>query len=63
GREESGLGVWTINYPKIGVTVSHNLSGFVEGQLVDLWVQNKPPTPIALPARAQTFLSTCVQPL
>lgn len=62
GREPSGLGVWSITYPATGVTVTHNLTGFVDEKIVDLWVQNKPPVQ-ALPARSQTFLSTCVQAL
>ena len=61
GREPSGLGLWTIVYPQTGVTVSHNLSGLIDGQLVDLWVQNKPPLHM-LPARAQTFLAACTEP-
>ena len=59
GRQNNDdLGVWVIQYPSTGVVVNHNLSKNSEGDLIDIWTQNKPRID-PLPARTSTFLSRC----
>jgi hypothetical protein len=59
GRDNTDkLGVWVIHYPATGVVVSHNLANSDNGELTNVWTQNKPKVG-PLPARTSTFLSRC----
>lgn len=49
---------WVVSYRQTGVVETHNITE-IEGNLIDLWTNNKPVSPVG--AKANLFRAQCIR--